>query len=76
MTRTYTVKTERNQLRGLEAATLVLVLDQHGTIWADTQISRDEFNSNPEYERAIADKVASARVAWPDEACDPTQVEG
>lgn len=72
MTRTYTVKTESNQLRGIEAATLILVLDQHGICWSDRQISRDEFDSSRAYYAAIEDARHKAKAAWPDEHCDLT----
>ena len=65
--RTYTVKTESNQLRGMDAAMLITVHDQYGTCWADIQISRDQFDNHRAYRKAIQDKVHSLRETWQDE---------
>jgi hypothetical protein len=65
--RTFTVNVESNQLRGLEAAMLITVHDQHGTCWDDVQISREDYDSHRAYRKAVQDKVAALRETWKDE---------
>ena len=65
--RTYKVHSESNQLRGMDAATLITVVDQHNIVWADVQISRDEFDSIEAYRKAINDKIIALRETWKDE---------
>lgn len=73
--RTYRVTTEANQLKGLEAATLLTVHDQHNICWADVQISRDEFDSTRAYHKAVEDKRHAMKDAWPDEYWTASEAE-
>ncbi len=53
MSKTYTIRCEENGLRGIEAATAVMLLDQFGTCCDDRQISRDAFETAAQYRAAI-----------------------
>ena len=67
MARTYKVKVESNQLRGLEHCTIVFVEDQYGTVWQDREFARADFDNLAAYRRAVSDKVAGYKNAWKDE---------
>jgi hypothetical protein len=49
---------------GLEQSCLVWVEDQHGTIWQDRVLDRDQYESNKDFRKAIRDIVDAYRAEW------------
>lgn len=69
-TKSFTLLSETNGLKGIEAATLIQVLDQHNTCWASETISRDAFETTKDYRDAIANCVEAMRAEWCDKPLD------